>query len=309
MLKNYIKGLPIVGIRALFVSLLVLTMPAVTHAQTEPAKQTSPPIAEKLVREGNFAMKLQSALGLGTAEDEVTAESLLGEAGIVPRNGWIADYPMTPDVVIEVEKSVSAAADAKKLKIGKDEALKRFHEVASGLDVMVKPYTPGKKAEAKTTTPEKYPDPTVINNYYYNEGPPIITYYAPPPDYYYLYDWVPCPFWWFDFWFPGFFILLDFHQVVVFDNRVVFISNHFRDVRVNRVFRIDPTARFNGRTFAGIGVTDSRGFISTGVPRSDRTIFNSPHTRMEPDGRMMAPRGRTMPSPSRGGSTGRGMRR
>lgn len=295
------KRLPFRGVMALVAGLLLLTTPAMIHAQSEQTKPASPPIAQKLVRQGDFAVKLSSALGLGPAEDEVTAESRLGEAGIAPRNGWIADYPMTPDIVIEVQKAVSAAAEAKKLSIGKDEALKRFHDVTAGVDLTVKPYTAGKRTEAKPTTPEKYPDPTVINNYYINEGPPVVTYYAPPPDYYYLYAWVPCPFWWFDFWFPGFFVLRDFHRVVFVNSRVVFISNHFNDFRVHRVFRVDPVTRFSGRTFAGIGVANRRGFISTGVPRSERTIFNGARTRMAPGSRMMAPGGRMMAPPSGGG--------
>ncbi|HEX8960132.1 MAG TPA: hypothetical protein VF775_01010 [Geobacteraceae bacterium] len=281
--------------RAFVATLFMLAMPVVMHAQSEPAKTATPPIAQKLVREGDFAVRLQTALGLGTGTDEVAAESRLGEVGITPRNGWIADYPVTPDIVIEVRKSVSAAAEAKRLSIGKDEALKRFKEVSAGVDLTVRPYTG--KTEAAPTAAEKYPDPTVINNYYINEGPPVITYYAPPPDYYYLYDWVPCPFWWFDFWFPGFFVLRDFQRVVFINNRVVFISNHFNDIRVHQVFRVDPVARFSGRTFAGIGVANRKGFISTGVPRSERTIFNSPRTRMAPAGRMMAPGGGRMMAP------------
>jgi hypothetical protein len=288
------QRLPFGTMRVFSLCLLLLTMPVMTHAQAEPAKPVTPPIAQKLVREGDFAVKLQAALGLGTSEDEVAAESRLGEVGIAPRNGWIADYPMTPDIVIEVQKAVGAAAAAKKLSVGKDEALKRFHDASSGVDLTVKPYAADKNAEAKPTTAEKYSDPTVINNYYINEGPPVVTYYEPPPDYYYLYAWVPCPFWWFDFWFPGFFVLRDFHRVVFFNSRVVFISNHFNDVRVHRVFRVDPVTRFSGRTFAGIGVANRRGFISTGVPRSERTIFNGSRNRMAPGGRTMAPGGRTM---------------
>ncbi|HYS42862.1 MAG TPA: hypothetical protein VEM32_02675, partial [Geobacteraceae bacterium] len=103
----------------LLVSILLLVMPAIVTAQTAPpaapqaekTKQAPPPVAPKLIREGDFAVKLQSALGLGTGEDEAEAESRLGEAGIVPRNGWIADYPVTPDIIGELNTSVSDAAD------------------------------------------------------------------------------------------------------------------------------------------------------------------------------------------------------
>ena len=119
----------------------------------------------------------------------------------------------------------------------------------------------------------------------------MVTYYAPPPDYYYLYAWVPYPFWCYGFWFPGFFVLHDFHRVVNVHNRAVFVSNHFNDVSAHRVFRVDPVKRFNGRTFAGIGAPRTGGFVSTGVPRSDRRIFNAP-PRTAPTGRMViAPSG------------------
>ena len=285
-----------------FVSLLLL-LPATVQAQsapppselqTEQVKPGPPPVAPETVREGDFAIKLHSALGLGTAEDEADAESKLGEVGIVPRNGWIADYPVTPDIIGELQKSVGDAADAEKIDMSKDEALKKLADVNAGLDLAIKPHTVTKTYETLPEEAEKYPNPTVINNYYIDEGPPVVTYYAPPPDYYYLYAWVPYPFWWYGFWFPGFFVLNDFHRPIFFNNRWCFISNHFNDIRVNRVFRIDPVGRFRGRTFAGIGVTSRRGFISTGVPRSERRIFNAPRTRGGPEGR-------SFNQPSRGG--------
>jgi hypothetical protein len=285
----------------MFVTILLM-MPAIVTAQTAPptapqaekTKPAPPPIAPKLIREGDFAVKLQSALGLGTGEDEAEAESRLGDAGIVPRNGWIADYPVTPDIIGELNVSVSDAADAGKIELGKEDALKRLGDVSAGLEISVMPHTITKTYETLPEEAEQYPNPTVINNYYNDEGPPVVTYYAPPPDYYYLYAWVPSPFWWWGFWFPGFFVLNDFHRPIFFHNRWGFVSNHFNDVRVNRVFRVDPVSRFSGRTFAGIGVTNRRGFISTGVPRSERRIFNGPRTRG-------GPAERSISQPSRGG--------
>ncbi len=292
---------------AVFVaSLILLLIPLTIHAQTEQANPTPPPVEQPLIREGDFAVRLVSALGLGTTEDEVEAENLLGGVGIAPRNGWIADYPVTPDIVGELQKSVGDAADGKKISLGRDEALKRLDNVNTELSLDVRPYTGTTASEPTAEEAEGYPNPTEINNYYYEEGPPIVTYYAPPPDYYYLYSWVPCPFWWFDFWFPGFFVLRDFHRPFFFHNRVVFFSNHFNDVRAHRVYRIDPVARFNGRTFAGIGAPHTRGFISTGVPRSAERIFNGPHTRGMPGGRAFTPTsrgGRTFTPSTRGGRT------
>jgi hypothetical protein len=51
--------------------------------------------------------------------------------------------------------------------------------------------------------------------------------------------------------------------------------------------------RFKGRTFGGIGISRPKDFISTGVPRGERVIFNGPHTGG-------APRGSSVTMPSRG---------
>ena len=313
--KEYMKRLSLIKVIIFAVSLFMLIIPAMIHAQSE----GPPPIGQQLVREGTFAVKLEFALGVGMTENEVEAESRLGEAGITPRNGWIADYPVTPDILGELQKAVSDAADANKLSMSKDDALKRFNDVAADFSLPVIPHAEGQTYGAETPGAENYPEPTEINNYYKDEGPPVITYYVPPPDYYYLYAWVPYPFWCCGFWFPGFFVLHDFHRHIIVNGRVFFVSNHFNDINRHRVFRIDPVARFSGKTFAGIGVSRTKGFISTGVPRSARTIFNGPRERMAPGGKMVSPSsrgGRTFSphagggrsfSPSGGG--GGGMRR
>ena len=78
-------------------------------------------------------------MGVGNTDDEVEAETRLGEIGITPRNGWIADYPVTPDILGELQKSVSDAADARKLSMSRDEALKRLNDVSAQLGVGVSP--------------------------------------------------------------------------------------------------------------------------------------------------------------------------
>ena len=287
------------------IGLVLLSLPAAVGAQTVPPKAEPAPIAQQLVREGDLAVKLMATLGIGATNDEIEAENQLSQVAIIPRNGWIADYPVTPDIIGELQQKVGEAADAGKLPINREEALKRFDGAIAELKLAIKPHTPDKNYQPKLEIAEAYPDPGVVNNYYVTEGPPVVTYYVPPPDYYYLYSWVPYPFWWTGIWFPGFFVLNDFHRTIVINQRVFFVSNHFRDVRAHRVFRIDPVRRFNGRTFAGIGVTDRRGFIATGVPRSDRTIFNGTRLRSVPPGvRSFAPRS---PGVSRPGiSSGRG---
>jgi len=274
------------------ISMALLSLPFAAAAQTGPQKAEPAQIAQQLVREGDLAVKLVTAYGLVATNDEADAENQLSQTGIIPRNGWIADYPVTPDIIGELQQSVGESVDTGKLSLDKTEALKRLDGALAELKLAIKPYEAEKSyQQPKLEIAEAYPDPAVVNNYYVTEGPPVVTYYTPPPNYYYLYSWVPYPFWCSSIWFPGFFVLNDFHRTIVVNQRVVFVSNHFRDVRAHRVFRIDPVRRFNGRTFAGIGVTDRRGFISTGVPRSDRTIFNGPRTRpVTPGVRTFAPR-------------------
>jgi len=66
---------------------LIVLIPALVCADPE----STPPVAPPVVREGTFAVSLADALELGAGDDEILAESRLGELGISPRNGWIAD--------------------------------------------------------------------------------------------------------------------------------------------------------------------------------------------------------------------------
>lgn len=176
--------------------------------------------------------------------------------------------------------------------MNKEAALKAFDNLTTEQKLAIKPYTPGETYGGKPPTCENYPNPSVVNNYYSSSGPPVVSYYPPPPDYYYLYAWVPYPFWWFDFFFPGFFILHDFHRVFIINKTVVIISNHFNDVVTHKVFRIDPVQRWSGKTYAGIAPTSTKGLISTGVRGSAQRIFNRSGAA--------APRtGRTITQPSR----------
>ena len=241
--------------------IVLLLMPVPASSQTGQTS-TNPPLSQPLVREGDFAVALADSLKLGPAADETEAENVLNEAGIAPRNGWIADYPVTPDIIGELQTTVGEAADTGKLAMGKDEALKAFQNVMTQQNLDAKMDTSGR--EVGDTSGAEYADPTVINNYYYSEGPPVVTYYAPPPDYTYLYTWVPYPFWWWNFWFPGFFVLTDFH-VRVHDHdhwhdhgrhdhgHGEFVSNHYRDPRSGRMSRVDPTNRSRGGTLPPAG--------------------------------------------------------
>jgi len=249
-------------------------IPAEIYAQSMHPAEIKPPIAQPLVREGDLALKLVEAFKLESTTSETEAESRLGDVGIAPRNGWIADYPVTPDIIGELRQSVTEAADAGRLKMRKDEAMRGFQKVTTGLSLAVKEGAPPAQTSQTTPPNDNSEGNTVVNNYYVEQGPPIVTYYAPPPDYLYLYTWIPYPFWWWDFWFPGYFILVDFHRVVHVHHRVEIISNHFVDRRANRVFRIDPVKRFNGRTYGGIAVPQkSKPFIITGTRGGSNTVF------------------------------------
>ncbi len=287
-------------------TLLLLLLPAMVFGQGGEVTPGAPPIEQPLVSEGDFAVSLGSALAVTTTDDEVEAESRLAELGITPRNGWIADYPVTPDILAEVQDAVVDAAASGRLALDKEEAGKRLANVAFDLGLALKPYTPGATYEPTAASCVNYPNPVMVEKSYTDQGVPVVTYYCPPPEYYNLYAWVPYPFWWSDLWFPGFFILNDFHRVIPRHRRVVVITNHFRDVRNNRAFRVDPVERFRGKTFAGIGVSRPKDFLQTGVPRGERTIFNGPSATRMPAGVAPPPsmRGgeRVAPVP-RGGET------
>ena len=290
------RKLPSGKIGFIAAALIVIFMPVLLAAQTQSAEPAPPmkapaqvQVGPPLVREGDLAVRLVKVLGLGTTADEVEAETRLGDAGVIPRNGWIADYPVTPDVVAELQRSLGRAADSGRLKLSRDEAVKRLKETLADLELSVVPYTG--QAPVTETAPY-YPNSDELNEYYADEGPPVYTFYGPPAEYYYLYEYIPCPFWWYDLWFPGFYILFDFHRHVFFGGRVVVCSNHFRDVTAHRVFRVDPASRFSGRTFAGIGAPRGGRFMKTGVAKSDVKVFNPPS------------RGGAVGAPARGRSAG-----
>ena len=100
---------------------------------TIPAGDKLPPIEQALVPEGVFAIQLADALKLGPASDETKAEGLLSGLGIEPKNGWITEYPVTPNVLGDVEKGVSMASDNGKIAITKDQALKLVDDLKSKL--------------------------------------------------------------------------------------------------------------------------------------------------------------------------------
>lgn len=237
----------------LMILIAFAVMPGFSYAQADQRVTASSPISQPLIREGALAVTLASDLKVVTTENEAEAEDLLSAVGIAPHNGWIADYPVTPDILGELQTSIDQAASSGKIGMGEDAALKALQSAGNGYGLPVKPDTSGNVVG--DGSPPDYSDSTIIDNYYSNEGPPVVTYYVPPVDYAYLYTWVPYPFWGWDFWFPGFFVLADFNVRVHGHHHGHdhdgFISNHFRDPKTGSITRIDPANRFRAGTLSG----------------------------------------------------------
>jgi hypothetical protein len=142
-------------------------------------RQEPPPSEQRLVREGSFAMRLAEALKIEEVKNEAEAESKLASVGIVPKNGWIADYPLTPDVIGELQKAVGEAADSGKIAMNKDEAIKVFQNLVMDIEdqyARVEP-PPGWQPYSE---PYYYPRFYAYPYYY----PYYFSYYYPYPFYY-----------------------------------------------------------------------------------------------------------------------------
>ena len=243
---------------------LLLTQ-AVVYAQSGQTASKAPPVSQPLVREGELAAKLVEVLKIGTANNEAEAETMLGASGVVPQNGWIADYPVTPDIMGELQKAVSEAADAKRLAMGKEEALKAFRTATVEAGIPIVAELSGKYPENQP----QYAESSAVDDYYSSEGPPVVTYYPPPPDYGYLYAWVPCPFFFDAFFFPGFFVLNDFDIIVVGHHHHHHrITNHFFDSRTHTFGRVDPVRH------TLTNVSHAAAFNSTATRNAASSIFN-----------------------------------
>ena len=246
------------------ISIALLLLPLAVYAQSENSSKEAPPVSQALVPEGDFALKLATSLGLGTPSEEAQAEDMLTSVGIAPKNGWIADYPVTPNIIGELQNAVASAADSKKLPMGKDDALKAFQNLTTEFSLAVVPGGSGQYAEN-----QPQPDSSMIDNYYYEEGPPVVTYYPPPWDYYYLYDWAPYPFWYGGFFFPGFFVLTDFSIVVHgHHHHHHLVTNHFINPRTHAVTRVDPVSHTQ------TSFSRTTAFNSTTTKNAASSIFN-----------------------------------
>ncbi len=247
---------------------IFLLVPALAAADYPQPPRGAPPIEQPLIREGTLAFRLAEALGLGTPASEVEAETWLGERGVMPENGWIADYPVTPDILGEVEQSLEEAVYNHEIDLNKAQALGRLDRLVAELGIEGNPGENGGYAQA--TQDENLVSEADLHGYYYDAGPPVVTYYEPPPDYSYLYSWVPYPFWCDGLWFGGYFILNDFDVPVFADydhdyghhhhhERREFVSNHFFNGATNHVALLNPVTRDITPAFRGIGATGRKG--------------------------------------------------
>ena len=143
------------------------------YSQSEPNKPGPPPVERSLIREGSFAMKLAEALKIGEVKSEAEAESMLASVGIAPKNGWIADYPLTPTIIGELQNALSASADSGKIALRKDEAIKVFQDLITDIKNQYAVVEP-------LPSLQPYPEP-YYSPYYY---PYYYPYFFPYPYYY-----------------------------------------------------------------------------------------------------------------------------
>lgn len=106
-------------------------------------------------RQGDFAVQLVEALNIGQAQDEAQAESILSAMGIEPKNGWIAGYPVTPAIFIEIKNKVVRAADAGKLRMGSDHALKAVGGLKARFEQRLTNHAPGSGISSSVPSPVK----------------------------------------------------------------------------------------------------------------------------------------------------------
>jgi hypothetical protein len=120
---------------------------------------------------------------MGQAKSEAEAETILAAVGIAPRNGWIADYLLTPDIIGELRNAIDVAVDSGKLAMKKDEVLMAVQVLIDNQwRQMAAPG--GEQAREYGENP-----PTAYEGYepYYNPEPyyfPYYPYYYPYPYYY-----------------------------------------------------------------------------------------------------------------------------
>jgi hypothetical protein len=121
-----------------------------------------------LVREGYFAMELAEVLKIGEVKSEAEAESRLASLGIAPKNGWIADYPLTPNIIEELQNAVGEASDSGRIAMNREEAIRAFQDLIASIESQNAGVEPPPDRE-------RYPEPYYYPRFYY------YPYYYPYP--------------------------------------------------------------------------------------------------------------------------------
>jgi hypothetical protein len=124
---------------------------------------------QSLVREGYFAMELAKVLKIEEVSSEAEAESRLASLGIAPRNGWIADYPLTPRIAEELRTAVGEASDSGKIAMKREESVRVFDDLITSLE----------SQNARLEPPPDrapYPEPYSYPRFYFYPGPPPYPY-------------------------------------------------------------------------------------------------------------------------------------
>ncbi len=137
------------------------------YSYSQPAEAR--PSERSLVREGYFAMELAEALKIGEVKSEAEAESRLASVGIAPKNGWIADYPLTPNIIGELQRAVEEAADSGKIAMNREEAIGAFQDLIANLE----------SQNARVEPPPDrvpYPEPYYYPRFYFYPSPPPYPY-------------------------------------------------------------------------------------------------------------------------------------
>ena len=106
-------------------------------------------------------MELADALKIGEVKSEAEAESRLASLGIAPKNGWIADYPVTPGIIGELRTAVGEASDSGKIAMKREEAIRAFGDLITSIESQNAGVEPPPGGEPR---PEPYDSPRF---YYY----------------------------------------------------------------------------------------------------------------------------------------------
>ena len=256
------------------------------NAQSSTSRR--PPIEQPLVSEGEFAVELANALNLTSSHDEAAAENSLAAINIAPRNGWISNYPMTPDIIAELRESTARSASSGGLNLSEADAARAVDSVSIAMNLPIKvageKYTDESSSSSEYQSSSAAPPPEVseyetpadVDQYYDEYGPPVVSYYPLPWEYDYLYAWVPWPFWWDGFGFGGYFILCDFNR----RDHNHWFTNHVRNAdgtvsRVNAVTRATGTGTGNSSTLSGTNrSTQGSRLSSSNAQAGARAIMN-----------------------------------